>query len=134
MLFQCFRENQDVVEVYHYHSFHYKFMENVVHHGLEGGGAVGQSKKHHKRFVQSSVCSESSFPLISLLNPDIVETPPHIQFSEIFCSAELSDQLGNEWERIFIFDGDCVQGSVVLDQLETSVFLFDKEAIRDLEE
>ena len=61
---------------------------------------------------------ECSLPLITFLNPDIVETPLNIQLGEVFGTSELCDQLRDEWNQIMVFDRDRVQGSVILDKLE----------------
>ncbi|KZT56496.1 hypothetical protein CALCODRAFT_421219, partial [Calocera cornea HHB12733] len=52
-----------------------EFAKDVVHHGLEGAGAVDQAEKHHERFEQAAICSKCCLPLISLFDPDIVVTP-----------------------------------------------------------
>ena len=46
MLFQSFCEDKDIIKVYHHHSFEDQVFENSVHHGLEGGGTIGQSEEH----------------------------------------------------------------------------------------
>jgi hypothetical protein len=75
VFFNCLGIDQDVVYVDHHHSFHYELMEDVVHHCLEGSWAVGKAKKHHQRFKEATVSAECSFPFISLLHLDIIETP-----------------------------------------------------------
>ncbi|KZT62210.1 hypothetical protein CALCODRAFT_415849, partial [Calocera cornea HHB12733] len=54
------------------------FTKDIIHHGLEGAGAVDQAEKHHERFEQAAICSECCLPLISLFDPDIVVTPLNI--------------------------------------------------------
>ena len=61
---------------------------------------------------------ECSLPLITFLNPDVVETPPDIQLGEEFGTSELRDQLRDEQNWITVFDCDRVQGLVVLDKSE----------------
>src|SRR5258707_10250911 len=56
--------------------------EDVIHHCLEGGGRVAQSKEHDKGFKQSTVRGEDCLPLIPFLQSDIVETPAEVQGSE----------------------------------------------------
>src|SRR5258708_14615681 len=54
-------------------------VEDVIHHCLEGGGRVAQSKEHDKGFKQSTVCGEGCLQLIPFLQSDIVQTPPQTQ-------------------------------------------------------
>ena len=56
--------------------------EDVIHHCLEGGGQVAQSKEHDEGFKQSTVHGEGCLPLIPFLQSDIVETPAEVQGSE----------------------------------------------------
>ena len=35
VLFQGFREDEDIIKVYHHYSFGDQFLENPIHHGLE---------------------------------------------------------------------------------------------------
>ncbi len=78
-----FREHKDVVHVNTDNSLPYQVREDVVHHRLERRRTVCESEEHHKRFKQSPVCLERGFPLVALLDPDIVVSPPDVQFSEV---------------------------------------------------
>jgi len=78
MLLFCPSKDQDVVQVDHHDTFCYEVPEDVVHYGLEGGGAVGHAKEHYQRFKQASIGPESCLPLISGLDADVVETPTNI--------------------------------------------------------
>jgi len=71
---------------------------------LEGSGAVGHFKKHHKRFEEAVVGVEGRFPFISRLDAYIIEAPVDIEFCEVFSSLELRDEFGDKRERISILD------------------------------
>jgi len=109
------RKDQDVVQVHYNNPFRYDGSEDVIHHSLEGSGAVGHSEEHYEGFKEALVGAEGCLPLISGLDAYIIETLADIQFCEISGSAELGDKLGDEGERIFILDSYGVQGMVVLD-------------------
>jgi len=70
---------------------------------------------------------EGCLPLISRLDTDIVEAPVNIKLSEVLGSAELRDKLGDQGERIFILNHHGIKGSIILDQLEGTVFLLNEE-------
>ena len=70
------------VQVHHY-TFRDGVFKDSVHHGLEGGRAVSQTKKHNEQFIKPSISSECSFPFISFLHANIVETQADIQFGEV---------------------------------------------------
>ena len=63
MFLFCLRKDQNVVQVHYYDPFGYEGPEDVVHHSLEGGGTVGHSKEHHKRFEEAVVGVEGCFLL-----------------------------------------------------------------------
>jgi len=84
--------------------YSYESSENVVHHSLEGGGAVGHSKEHHEGFKETTIGAEGHLPFISGLDAHIVEPPPDVKFCEVLGSAELGDEFGDEGERIPVFD------------------------------
>jgi hypothetical protein len=50
-----------------------------------------------------------------------------VQLSEVVRALELMDQVIDEGEWIPILPGDCIQGSIVLDEAELSILLLDEE-------
>jgi hypothetical protein len=82
MLFHGLCEDEDVVKVDTDNSFHDEVLENVIHHGLEGGGRVSESKKHHQGFKEAPFVRNAAFHS-SPSFMDIVVTPPYIKFSEV---------------------------------------------------
>src|SRR5258708_35652304 len=68
-------------------------VEDVIHHGLEGGGGVTQSEEHDKQLKESLVCGEGWLPLISFFETDIVEAPVEVQGGEPFRIAQPSEHI-----------------------------------------
>ncbi|KAG6867559.1 hypothetical protein C0993_001205, partial [Termitomyces sp. T159_Od127] len=99
VLLKHFDVDEDVVEVYAHYSLCNEVLEDVIYHCLEGGQAIGESKEHNKRFKQSLVGLEGSFPLILLLNVHVVVTPLDIQFGEVSHPLEVIDELRDEGEE-----------------------------------
>ena len=81
-------KDQNVVQVHYDDPFRYDGSEDVVHHSLEGSGAVGHSEKHYEGFEEATVGAEGRLPFISRLDAYIIETPVDIQFCEIPGSTE----------------------------------------------
>jgi len=96
MLFLRLGEDQDVIQVDHHNTFHYEVLEDVVHHGLEGGWTVSHSKEHYQGFEQASIGSEGRLLLVSELNANIVETPIDIQLGEVSGPTELGHEFGDQ--------------------------------------
>ncbi|KAG5339228.1 hypothetical protein C0989_005142 [Termitomyces sp. Mn162] len=55
MLLQGFGVDEDIVKIHANNTFHNQIMEDVIHHSLEGGQAVGETKEHHQRFKESMI-------------------------------------------------------------------------------
>jgi len=71
--------DQDVIHIDRYPSFSYFFFEDVVYHGLEYCGGVGESEEHYFWFEQSLVGGEGCLPFIPFFDPDIVISPSYIK-------------------------------------------------------
>ncbi|KAG5338305.1 hypothetical protein C0989_007610 [Termitomyces sp. Mn162] len=127
VFFQHFGVDEDVVAIYTHYVLCNEVPEDVIHHGLECGGAVGESKEHHKQSEQSSVGLESSLPLVSFLNVHIVVTPLNIQFNEASCTPEVVDELGDEEEEVAVLHHYGIGNTIILNQLEQAILLLDEE-------
>jgi len=82
---------------------------------LEGGGTVGHSKEHYKRFKETTVGAKGHFPFISGLDAYVIETPVDIKFCEVPGSTELGDKFEDKGEGVFVLDGYSIQCAIVLD-------------------
>ena len=105
MFLLCLCKDQNIIQVHYHDPFSYKGPEDVVHHSLEGGGAVGHSKEHHERFEEAAIGMEGCLPFISGLDTYIIETPLDVKLCEVLGSAELGDEFGDEGERVPVLDG-----------------------------
>ena len=84
MVFNCVSVYQDIIHVNHHVTSINEVFEDVIHHGLEGGWTIGEAEEHEQRFEETSIRSESSFPLISHFDSYIVVSPAYIQFCKVF--------------------------------------------------
>ena len=57
--------DQHVIHVDDEPSFMHFFLEDGVHHHLEGGWQIGQSEEHHSGFEQPFVSDEGRLPFVS---------------------------------------------------------------------
>jgi hypothetical protein len=77
-------------------------LEYLVHHGLEGGWAIGKAKVHDQWLKETWICSKCSLPLITLLNTDINVSPSYIKLGEVLCALESMYEVIDE-EEVSIF-------------------------------
>ncbi|KAG5718751.1 hypothetical protein E4T56_gene2632 [Termitomyces sp. T112] len=113
-----FGVDEDVIEVYAHYPLCDEVLEDVVHHGLEGGGAVGESEEHNKQLKQFPVGLEGGLPLISLLDTHLVVAPSDVQFSEVPCTLEVVDELGDEEKGVAIVYCHGIKNPIILNQSE----------------
>ena len=57
--------------------------ENMIHEGLKNAGGIAESEEHNSWFKKFKRDDECSFPLIFLMNTDVVVTPANVKFSEV---------------------------------------------------
>jgi hypothetical protein len=127
VLLDGLRKYQDVIQVYYHNTFRNKVTEYIIHHGLEGGRTDREAEEHDQWLEESSISTESGFPFVSLLHTDIVKAPTDIQLGKVLSTTELLYQLGDQWKWILVFDRDCIEGSIVLDETKSAILLFDEE-------
>ena len=72
MLFLCFGCYNNVINKGHCSPLVDYILEEIVHHSLESGKRVDETKVYDYRLIYSYVYHKSGFPFISLLNPNII--------------------------------------------------------------
>ena len=70
---------------------------------------------------------EGGFPLVSVLDADIVIAPSNIELGKQSGSPQFVDEVGDQGEGVGVSDGVFVQVAVVLAGTKLPVFLVDKE-------
>src|SRR5258708_3237331 len=90
--------DKDVVHVAYDFAMVDELMKDVIHHCLEHHRGVAQSKEHDSWFEQASVSLECGLPLITLLDPHIVEPPVEVEYGEELSTTEVGQDIGDEGE------------------------------------
>ena len=106
--------------------------KDMIHESLEGGGSVAESKEHDGGFEESHGGNESSFPLIFLLNANVVIFPTNVEFGEQGGLLHVINEFRDEGEWIGILDSVGVQVVVILAWVKGSILLWYKEEGRGL--
>jgi hypothetical protein len=58
-------------------------LEYLIHHSLEGGWTIDETKAHHKWLKEASVCTDGCLLLIALSDVDIIVSLVHVKLGEI---------------------------------------------------
>ena len=124
-MFQC--EDEDVVQVHTYMPLHDKVLKDFIHHGLECGRGVRESKEHDQGFKESTISAKHCFPLITFLDVNIVITPPDIKLGKVSCTLELIYKFRNDRQWVVVLHCHHIECMVVLDQAKQTIFLLNKK-------
>ena len=82
MIFVIVGVDEEVVHIDNEPSFSNHIPEGVGHESLESGGGIGHAKEHNHGFIESPVGNEGGFPLVSILDLDIVISLLHVKLGE----------------------------------------------------
>src|SRR6202790_3777904 len=65
VLFHRFCKDEDVIQVDTDYTLGDEILENVIHHGLEGGRAVSETEEHHKTLKEAGAGAECGLSFIT---------------------------------------------------------------------
>ena len=76
------REDEEVVHVDDEPSFGDHILEGVIHESLKCGWGVGEPKEHYCWLEKPLMGDEGGFPLVAILDADIVVAPSDIKLGK----------------------------------------------------
>jgi hypothetical protein len=68
-----------------------KVLEDLIHHSLEGGWTIGETKVQHKWLKEAAICVEGCLPLVALSDTDIIVSPVHVELGKVAHTLEVMD-------------------------------------------
>jgi len=120
-------EDEEIIHVDNEPTFGDHIAEGVIHESLERGGGVGETEEHDGGFEEPLMGDEGGFPLVSVLDADIVVSPSYVELGEDLGVSKFIDEVGDEGKGIGITNGMFVEVAVVLAGAESAILLFDEE-------
>jgi hypothetical protein len=105
------------------------FVKDGIHHGLECGGRVGETKEHNCRLKEAFMGEKGGFPFVAGFDANVVITPLNIKGGKQSASTKVVDDLRDERGYVAIMDGPLVDWSIILDGAELAIFFSDKEEV-----
>ena len=109
-----FSVDADVIHINLQPFFHYHVGEDVVHEGLECGLHVAKFKEHYCQFKESKGGDEGGFPLVFLMDVDVVVVPSDAKFHKEGGIFHVVNELWDEWKGVCIPNSVGVKIPVVL--------------------
>src|SRR4051812_31360204 len=101
--------------------------EDVLDQGLECGGSIGETERHHLVLVVAVARAEGGLLDVLFVDSDLVVAPMQVDLGEYFGTEEAVGEVVDEGNGEAVLDGDVVQGTVVDAHLEGTIFLLDKD-------
>jgi hypothetical protein len=83
----------------------YLEFEDIVHHTLERGRRVAESKEHNGQFKESFLAYKCGFSFISFAYANIVVSPVNVHLRKEFLSNQTIDEVVYSREGVSIADG-----------------------------
>ena len=75
--------DEEVIHVDDKPPFSDHVLERVIHESLEHGRGIAKAKEHDGGFEESFVGDEGRFPLVAILDADIVVPPMDVELGEM---------------------------------------------------
>jgi hypothetical protein len=100
-----------------------KRTEDMIHEALEGGGGITQVKGHEKNHIVSLMSSKGSLGNVYLFHMYLVVARMKIKFSEELGATQFIQEVINDRNGEFVFDGKFVEGTEARTQSPKTLFL-----------
>jgi hypothetical protein len=127
VLFLAFGIDENIID-----KNHDKFIElrheYRVHKVHEVGGGISESERHYQELVKTITSGKSGFRKISRSNLDLVVARTKVDLREDFGTSQLIKKNVDSGKQVFVFDGDCIEWSIIYAHSQATIFLFDKES------
>jgi hypothetical protein len=127
VLFLAFGIDENIID-----KAHDKFIELRHEHGVhevhEVGGGISVSERHDQELVKTITSGKSGFRNITRLNLDLVVARMKVILREDFGTSQLVKKNIDSRKQVFVFDGDCIEWSIIYAHSQATIFLFDKES------
>ena len=120
-------DNELVIHIDDKPSFSSHVTEEVVHESLEHDRGITKAKEHDCGFKESFVGNEGSFPLVSILDSDIVVSSVNIKLGEDMGVLKFIDEVGDERKRVGIIGGMFIEVMVFLAEVHFAILLLMKK-------
>jgi hypothetical protein len=104
-----------------------KRMEDTVHEALEGGGGITQAKGHDQKLIVALTSSKGSLRNVYLFHMDLVVAITKIKFSKELCATQFIQEVINDRNVKFLFNGDFFECVEVRTHAPRTFFLQDND-------
>jgi hypothetical protein len=90
-----------------------KWAEDMVHEALKGGGGITQPKGHDQKLVVALMGVKGCLGNVGLFHTDLVIARAKIKFSEKLGTTQFIQEVINDRNGKFVFDGEFIESTEV---------------------
>jgi hypothetical protein len=109
-----------------------KRMEDMIHEALESGGSITQDKGHDQKLVVALMSYKGSLRNVFLFHMDLVVAKTKIKFSKELGATQFIQDVINDMNGKFIFNGEFVEDAEVRKHAPRTLFIKDHDHRRIL--
>jgi hypothetical protein len=102
-------------------------MEDIIHEALEGGGGITQDKGHGQKLIVALMSSKGSIRNVYLFHTYLMVSRTKIKFSKELGTTQFIQEVINDINGKFFFNGECVEGAELMKHAPRTFFLHDHE-------
>jgi hypothetical protein len=100
-----------------------KRTEDMIHEALEVGGGITQAKGHDQKIIVALMSSKGSLGNVYLFHMYLVVARTKIKFSEELGTTQFIQEVINDRNGEFVFDGKFVEGTKVKTHFPRTLFI-----------
>jgi hypothetical protein len=104
-----------------------KGVEDMIHEALEGGGGITQAKGHDQKLIVALMSSKGHLGDVCLFHTYLEISRAKIKFSKELGSTQFIQEVTNDRNGKFIFNGQFVEGMKVRTHSPRTLFLQDHD-------
>jgi hypothetical protein len=104
-----------------------KKTEDMIHEALEGGGGITQAKEHDQKLIVALMSLKGRLRNVCLLHTYLVIARVKIKFSKELGTTQFIQEVINDRNGKFVFNGQFVEGMEVRTHSPRSFFLHDHD-------
>jgi hypothetical protein len=104
-----------------------KGMEDMIHEDLEGGGDITQAKGHDKKLIVALMSVKGRLGNVCLFHTYLVIARAKIKFSKELGATQFIQEVINDRNGKFVFNGQFVEGTEVKTHSPRTSFLWDHD-------
>jgi hypothetical protein len=104
-----------------------KRTEDMIHEALEGGGGITQAKGHDQKLIVALMSAKGHLGNVFLIHTYLVIARVKIKFSKELGATQFIQEVINDKNRKFVFNGQFVEGTEVRTHSPRAFFLQDHD-------